>query len=194
MPNIGEAVGGALNALPLDRMFAAPAMAMAQSQLALSHQYLDFIKTVGLNADGELVMVKATYEESQTDTQGNVVSTTKKTVSVPLLSIISHPNVNVQEGSVEFEMTIQASEEETSETQGQGGFEATAGWGPFKVKIHGSMSHKSAQTRKTDTRARYTVNMKIAKDDMPEGMHRMLDAVLNASAHPKVEQVAPTTP
>jgi len=185
--NAGELIAGTVNALPLDRMFTVPAMAMATTQRQLSRQYYEFVKEVGLDENGNVKMVNAQYTESVLDTEGNVVNNITKTISVPLLSLLTHPNVNVQEGSVEFEMTIQSSSEETSETSGEGGFEATAGWGPFKVKVHGRMSHKSSQTRKTDTRARYAVNMKIAKDDMPEGMHQFLETVLNATSHPKIQ-------
>ena len=189
-PNIGQMVGGAINALPLDSMFTIPGMAMAKTQAALSHQYYEFIQSVGLEDDGNggkrVVMVSARFEEAILDSEGNKQSTQVREVSVPLMSLMTHPNVNVQEGSVEFEMTIQSTSEQASEVEGEGGFEAKVGWGPFSAKVHGRMSHKSSQTRKTDTRARYAVSMKLAKDAMPEGMSQFLETVMNASMQPHI--------
>lgn len=186
MANIGKMVGSAVNALPLDRMFKAPAVAMADTQKQLSYQYMEWVKEVGMDENGNIVMVHAEYDEDIVDEQGKVVNTVKKKISVPLLSILTHPNVNVEEGSVEFEMTIQSSEESTSESEAEGSFEAKAGWGPFSVKISGRASHKSSQTRKTDTRARYAVNMKIAKSEAPEGMMQFMEMIQQAVTQPKL--------
>jgi len=184
--NIGQMVGSAVNALPLDRMFKIPALAMADTQKQLSYNYMEWVKNVGLDKDGNVIMVSANYDEDVLDEQGNVVKTVKKKLQVPLLSILTHPNVNVQEGTVEFEMTIQSSEESSSATEGEASLEAKAGWGPFSVKITGRASHKSSQTRKTDTRARYAVNMKIAKDSMPEGMSQFMEMIQQAVTQPKI--------
>jgi len=192
MANIGQMVGNSINALPLDRMFKAPALAMADTQKQLSYNYMEWVKAVGLDENGNVVMVTAEYDEDIVDEQGNVTNTVKKKLAVPLLSILTHPNVNVQEGSVEFEMTIQSSEESTSESEAEGSFQAKAGWGPFSVKISGRASHKSSQTRKTDTRARYAVNMKIAKDDAPEGMMQFMEMIQQAVTQPKVAASAPS--
>lgn len=184
--NIGQLVGNSVNALPLDRMFKVPAVAMAETQKQLSYQYYEWVKQVGIDESGNVIMVYAEYDEDIIDETGNVVNTIKKKLGVPLLSILTHPNVNVQEGSVEFEMTIQSSEEASSETEAEGSFAMKAGWGPFSVKVTGRASHKSSQTRKTDTRARYAVSMKIAKDDMPEGMHQFMETIQHAVTQPKV--------
>lgn len=188
--NIGQMVGSAVNALPLDRMFMVPAIAMADTQKQLSYNYMEWVKAVGLDKEGNVIMVSANYDEDVLDETGNVVKTVKKKLQVPLLSILTHPNVNVQEGTVEFEMTIQSSEESSTSNEAEGSLEAKAGWGPFSVKITGRASHKSSQTRKTDTRARYAVNMKIAKDSMPEGMSQFMEMIQQAVTQPKIAAVA----
>lgn len=190
MANIGQMVGSAINALPLDRMFKVPAVAMAETQKQLSYQYYEWVKNVGLDENGNVIMVTAEYDEDIVDETGNVVNTVKKKLAVPLLSILTHPNVNVQEGSVEFEMTIQSSEESSSSTEAEASLEAKVGWGPFSVKITGRASHKSSQTRKTDTRARYAVSMKIAKDDAPEGMMQFMEMIQQAVTQPKIAAAA----
>lgn len=187
MPNIGQLVGNSVHALPLDRMFKVPAVAMADTQKQLSYQYYEWVKNVGLDENGNVIMVTALYDEDIVDETGNVVNTVQKKLQVPLLSILTHPNVNVQEGNVEFEMTIQSSEESSSSTEMEASLEAKAGWGPFSVKVTGRASHKSSQTRKTDTRARYTVSMKIAKDNVPEGMMQFMEMIQQAVTQPKLK-------
>lgn len=183
-------IGSTINSLPLDRMFTVPAKAFADTQVALSRQYYDFIQQVGFesstDANGvvtrKLVMVEASFDEPTKDAQGNITGTQVRKIAVPLLSILEHPNVNVVEAGIEFELTIQTAEEQSSKTEAEGKLDATIGWGPFKATISARMSHNSSQTRKTDTRARYAVNMKLAKGPMPEGMARFLDIVTDAVA------------
>ena len=182
--DFAQEAGGVLAALPLERMFQTPAKAMADTQVMLSRQYYDFVKEVGLDENGNVKMVSASFDEPVLDAEGNLIRMQKRTITVPLLSILTHPNVNVVEGAVEFELTIQSSSEQSSETSGEAQADITIGWGFFKAKISARMSHKSSQTRKTDTRARYAVTMKIAKDDMPEGMQIFMEMVRNAALQP----------
>lgn len=182
--NIGQMIGSSIQALPLDSMFKAPALAMAEAQKQLSYNYLEWVKNVGLDEDGSVKMVNAKFTETVMNQDGTKGSTITREVSVPLLSIVSHPNVNIKDGSVEFEMTIQASEQSLKETAGEGSLEAKVGWGVFSAKFSAKVSHKSSQTRSTDTRARYAVNMHVAQEELPEGMHRFLEIILNASSQP----------
>lgn len=186
-PNIGQAVGGALTALPIDKMISAPLMAAIKAQVQASHAYKDFIETVGMS-DGKAVMVPFEYTEDQVDGQGNVTGTRTRHMLVPLLALVSHPNVNVDEVNIGFEMTIESSQEEHSSTSGEGGFEAKIGWGPFSVSVHGKVSHKSEQTRKTDTRAKYSIDVKATRAGPPEGMMRVLDALIDEATRPKIGQ------
>lgn len=61
---------------------------------------------------------------------------------------------------------------------------ASLGWGPFKLNVKGSVSHKSSQTRKTDTRARYAFNTTLKRQDPPEAMMRVIDFLTEAATKP----------
>lgn len=63
-------------------------------------------------------------------------------------------------------------------------FGASLGWGPFKVDVRGQVSHKSTQTRKTDTRARYAVSTRIRRQDPPEALMRVIDFLTDAATKP----------
>jgi len=190
--NIGEAVGGALQSLPIDKMISAPLMAAIQAQVQASHAYKEFVETVGLEK-GKAVMIPFEYEEDLVDEAGNVTDTRTRHFKVPLLALVSHPNLNVETVDIEFEMTIETSEESKSSTSGEASLEAKIGWGPFSVKIHGKVSHHREQTRKTDTRAKYSIKTTAKRTGPPEGMMRVLDAMVDEATRPKLG-IAKNTP
>jgi hypothetical protein len=192
-PNL---IGSVINALPIDKMIGTPLMAMLTAQVTASKAYADFIMTVGIK-DGKAVMVQFDYDETLVNEKGEVTGVLKKTMRVPLLAVITHPNVNIEEGNVSFEVTISQSSSDSSSTEAAGSFEAKFGWGPFSVSVHGSASHKSAQTRSSDTRAKYSFDVKIKRDGPPEGMMRVLEFLTNAATKPVVlpaNKVAVTDP
>ncbi|MDF3196275.1 MAG: hypothetical protein CVV09_04655 [Gammaproteobacteria bacterium HGW-Gammaproteobacteria-13] len=176
-------IGSVINALPLDRMISGPLQAMITAQVQASKAYADFLMAVCIK-DGKAVSVQFDYDETLVDENGVYKGTVTKKMRIPLLAAISHPNITIEEGSIDFELTISQQAEDTSETAGEGSFEAKLGWGPFSVSVKGSVSHKSTQTRKTDTRARYAISTKIARQDPPEALMRVIDFLTDAATKP----------
>ena len=115
------------------------------------------------------------YDETLLDSEGNFKKVHRKTMRIPLMAAITHPNICIEEGSVDFEMEVSQAEEDKRETEGEASLEAKAGWGPFSVKIHGKVSHKSEQTRKTDTRSKYSIHTLVKRQGPPEGLMRVID-------------------
>lgn len=185
-PHVANIMGGTLNALPIDRMVSAPILAAFAAQLQASEAYADWIKTTGLDEAGNAIMVEFKYEDQQLDAQGVPTGTVlERKIQVPLLALLTHPTVNIENVDVDFEVTISSSEQTTRETEAGGGFKGKVGWGPFSVSFHGSVSHKAAQTRSSDTRARYAFKVTAQRQDMSEGMHRVLEALLTAATRPQ---------
>lgn len=184
MPDIDKGlIGGVIAALPLDKMITGPLMAMIQAQVAASKAYADFLMGVCIQ-NGKAVSVQFDYDETLVDEQGVYKGTVSKSMRIPLLAAISHPNISIEEGSIEFELTISQMAEDTSSTEASGSFEAKMGWGPFSVTVKGAASHKSTQTRKTDTRARYAISTKIVRQDPPEALMRVIDFLTDAATKP----------
>ena len=183
-------IGSVINALPLDRMISGPLNAMIAAQIQASKAYADFLLTVCIK-DNKAISIDFEYDETIVDTEGNYKGIQKKNMRIPLLAAISHPNICVEEGTIDFELEVTQSEETHSETSGEGGFEAKMGWGPFSVTVHGKVSHKSEQTRKTDTRAKYSIHTKIARQPPPEALMRVIDFLTDAATKPTV---LPNTP
>lgn len=178
-------IGSVVNALPMDRMIAGPLQAMVQAQVTASKSYADFLMQVCIQ-DGKAVAIQFDYDETIVNEQGEYQGIASKTMKVPLVAAITHPNITIEEGTVEFELTISQMAEDVSESNKSGEIAASLGWGPFKLDAKGSISHKSTQTRKTDTRARYAFRTTLRRQDPPEAMMRVIDFLTDAAVKPTV--------
>jgi Protein of unknown function (DUF2589) len=178
-----ELIGSVINSLPLDRMIAGPLQAMIQAQTAASKSYADFLLGVCIQ-DGKAVAVKFDYDETITDENGVFKGTVAKSMQIPLLAAVTHPNIAISEGTIDFELTISQAAEDSSQTSGSADLQARLGWGPFSLSVKGQISHNRAQTRKTDTRARYAFNTKVVRQDPPEALMRVIDALTEAALKP----------
>ena len=176
-------VGSVFNALPLDRMITIPLMAMVQAQVQASKAYVDFLMAVCIK-EGKAIAVQFDYDETLLDKEGNITGSQRRTVRVPLMAAVVHPCICIEEGIIDFELTVTQASEEKSATAGEATLEATIGWGPFKVSVHGQVSHKAEQTRKTDTRAKYSIHITAKRQPAPEGLQRILDHLVDAATRP----------
>ncbi|MBC3464049.1 DUF2589 domain-containing protein [Pseudomonas sp. RW10S2] len=178
-------IGSVINSLPMDRMIAGPLQAMVQAQVTASKSYADFLMNVCIQ-DGKAVAIQFDYDETVVGEDGEYKGVVAKSMKVPLLAAITHPNIAIDEGKIEFEMTINQMAEDRSAKDMEGSMEASLGWGPFKLNVKGSVSHKSEQTRKTDTRARYAFNTTVRRQEPPEALMRVMEFLTDAATKPTV--------
>lgn len=178
-------IGSVMNALPLDKMISGPLQAMIQAQVTASKSYADFLMGVCIQ-DGKAVAIQFDYDETLTDEAGVYQGTVSKKMQIPLLAAVTHPNISIQEGNIEFDLTISQQAETSSETAAGAEFTAGMGWGAFNVSVKGQVSHKSSQTRKTDTRARYAFSTKVMRQEPPEALMRVIDFLTEAATKPAI--------
>ena len=57
-----------------------------------------------------------------------------------------------------------------------------------KVDFSASLSHSSEQTRKTDTRAKYSFHVEARKQEQPEALMRIVEVMVNAATNPTSEK------
>lgn len=183
--------------LPMGALIGGPLKAIIEAQTAAAVATADFIKNIGFK-DGpdklkEAVMVSFRYQQPVQGSDGTV-SLTPAQIDAPLLAIMPIPCLLVSEARIAFQMTVTQSEcsEKSTEGSAELGFEAGWGWG--KVKVSGKISHKEAQTRKTDTSAKYDVEVKAAQAPVPEGLHRILDIFADAVKPKLIPAKTPPTP
>lgn len=178
-------IGSVINALPLEHMIGGPLQAMIKAQVQASRAYADFLLSVCIK-DGKAESVQFDYDETVVDDKGVIQGVVKKTMRIPLLAAISHPNICIEEGTIDFELEVTQSESSNSETNAEATMEASLGWGPFKVKVTGRVSHKSQQTRSSDTRAKYSIHTQIKRQPPPEALMRVIDFLTDAATRPAI--------
>lgn len=178
-------IGSVINALPLENMIGGPLQAMIKAQVQASKAYADFLLSVCIK-DGKAEAVQFDYDETVVDQAGVIQGVVKKTMRIPLLAAITHPIICIEEGTIDFELEVTQSEASSSSDDAEGSFEATLGWGPVKVKVSGRVSHKAEQTRKSDTRAKYSIHTQIKRQQPPEALMRVIDFLTDAATKPAV--------
>jgi hypothetical protein len=176
-------IGSVINALPLDRMISGPLMAMMQAQSTASKQYADFLLSVCIR-DGKAIAIDFDYDQTLVDTQGLVKGTQERKLRIPLLAAITHPNICIEEGTIDFQLEVSQAEELKSATDADAELKATLGWGPFSVSFSGKVSHHEEQTRKTDTRAKYGIHVSAKREPPPEALMRVIDFLTDAAVKP----------
>jgi hypothetical protein len=193
-------IGSVINALPMDQMIAGPLKAMISAQTQAAKSYADFLMQVCIQ-NGKAVAVQFDYDETLVDESGVSKGVMQKTMRIPLLAAIVHPIIAIEEGTIDFEMEITQSEKEASSTEASGEMQAKFGWGPISVSISGRVSHKSEQTRSTDTRAKYSIHTQVKRQSPPEALMRVIDFLTEAATKPVVTEdkskdvkPLPTTP
>lgn len=192
MPNPGNplAAGAVMSSLPMDHMIAGPLLACIQAEIRAGKMYADWIQSVGMDENKKAIMVDFEYTEDVLDTQGIVTATNTRKFKIPLIAILQHPSIGVERATIDFEMTVETSEATSSSTDSEGSFDAKVGWGPFSVKVHGKVSHKSEQTRKTDTRSKYSFHVEVINRGPSECMKRILDYITDSSIRPAISNKA----
>lgn len=186
------AVSGILKSLPMQTMFAAPIMAAIDCHAAACQKVVEFINSVGFNEDKTVRMVRFQYTEPQFDAAGNPTGQNLARVAdIPFIAAVPLPSLGVEKVTVDFDLSVDTSDTSSSSDEASASLEGTVGFAWWKVSFKGSYTHKSEQVRKTDTRARYTVHLEASRQEPPEALMRVIDAITNASTKPLPKDKAP---
>lgn len=185
-------VAGIIKSLPIEHMFAAPVMAAIKCHREACKAVADFISEVGLNEDGTVKMVRFSYSEAEHDTDGNATGNVlERIIDLPFLAAVPLPALGVEKVTVDFELEVNTSESSKKSTEAKGSMKAKLGFGWWSVSMSGSVSHKSEQTRKTDTRSKYSVHLEAGAQSAPEALMRVVDTLTNAATRPIEKDKAP---
>ncbi|RBQ27977.1 DUF2589 domain-containing protein [Aliarcobacter vitoriensis] len=176
--------------LPMDSLIGAPLLAACNAQLKLANSTATFINTVGFEDKDKnkvrTIDFKYQNKTPKYDDKGEIIGyeTTDMLVQTPLLSIVKIPTLSITDLNITFDMEIKTSEEEKTSDDKSGTLEAEAsfGFGCFKAKVNvkGSISSHKENSRKTDTSAKYHVELQAKDGGMPEGLSRVLDIIQNS--------------
>ena len=175
-------VAGQFAALPMESLIGGPLNAAATAQGQLASITSEFIQNIGLQKDKDGKLSARTvdfhYEKPVKVTDDKGVETWTKVpmdLTVPLLTIVKAPNLQVKEVNVQFDMEVKTSSSSSNETKKDASVEASwSGWGA-KVKFNASVSNTQKSQRSSDTSAKYHIDVKAIDEGAPEGLMKVLD-------------------
>ena len=182
-------VGEIVNSLPIEYMVAAPLIAAVKAQAEASKSLAQFVDSVALDSQGNARMVTFKYAQEIADGANGGSKTETRYIQAPFVALTGIPNLSVEAVQVDFELEVNTSDTDTSKTtvedkvSGKSGFLFTP-----EVNFSASLSHSSEQTRKTDTRAKYSFHVEARKQEQPEALMRIVDAMMNAASVPSAAQ------
>ncbi|OEJ14085.1 hypothetical protein BFL38_04960 [Brachyspira hampsonii] len=192
--------------LPMSSLIGGPLEAVAEAQLKLANSTKEFIETVGFEKDdkssnkdeySKLRIVRILFTRNEKTLKDGTGSENKPAeyedtpvemkLDVPLLSIVKVPSLFVDTVDITFDMEVKTMEEVKSSDDSNVTTDTSAklGFGIFSshTNIKGSISSHKENTRKTDTSAKYHVEVHASDQGMPEGLARVFD-ILNATIAP----------
>lgn len=171
----------ALDALDFSSLIGGPMDAIIKAQALAAKTTYEFINEVGLTTDpdtGEKKPVNVTF---QYNSGGKVA-----TLTVPLLVILTVPNIEVSNFVIDFIANISASSSSTEETSSDSELgvdaeaEASLGIGPFSIRVKAKANYSSKQHSKAAKDSKYsveyTMNVRVegGQSDMPVGLQTVL--------------------
>lgn len=190
--------GAMVKSLPIEAMFSAPLVAAIKCHTAACESVAEFIDKVGMAGPPDqrtVRMVRFQYKEAQLDANGNPTGNAiDRVIDMPFLAAIPLPTFGVDKVTIDFDLQVDTSESTSSSTESSASISGKVGFAWWSVSFQGSITHKSEQTRKSDTRAKYTVHLEAGRQNPPEALMRVIDAITNAAARPISKDKAPALP
>lgn len=192
-------MGDQFSGLNMEALIGGPLKAVCNAQAMLAASTVKFIQDVGLDAPDANGVRKVktaafSFTRAALSETGESIGTEEVSMNVPLLSIVKIPTFGVDSMDLTFDMEVKSSEASESSSDKSGELDANAGLkiGPFHmdVKIKGSISCHEKNTRASDNSAKYHVEVHAKDYGVPEGLARMLDVLVSASAPTKIESTS----
>jgi hypothetical protein len=189
--------------LPMETLIGGPLTAACNAQVMLANSTATYINTVGFDRPDEgsitdtngfarLRTVKFAFQRPREvlptgETPGDAQAMTEDvSLSVPLLSMVPVPNLQVDTVDVAFDMEVKSAEQSKDSKDAEAALSATGKGqiGPFSlsVSVHGKVATHQENTRSSDNSAKYHVAVKATNHAMPEGLARIFDIMATSIA------------
>ncbi|TKB47328.1 DUF2589 domain-containing protein [Ferrimonas sediminicola] len=179
--------------LPMADLIGGPLGAACDSQVSLARATSDFIDAVGMEADDQgnrqVRMVNFAFSRPEEIVQADGSVKLEKVdydLQVPFISIVSVPNLQVDNVDVTFNMEVKSSFSQASQEDMKASLDAqtsfSAGLFKIKARVQGSVSSSKSSQRASDNSAKYEVAVSAKQADTPEGLSRVLDILQQSIA------------
>jgi hypothetical protein len=179
--------------LPIEYLLAAPLESLVRAQAMAAQTTADFVGQVGFETDQSGVtrarMVDFEYIQPKADPNqpGNMIDTPVR-VRVPLLSLLTVPNVTVDEASVDLQLRIMGQQQ--SEQRGEIPSTAPARPTPRDLQTKAFLAAPTAlrlvgsiaPPKLADQSASLKVAIKVKQAPTPAGLQQILDLLGEATS------------
>lgn len=172
----GDPVGsGGDNGVPIDAWIVAPLLATARSNAVLAETIIDYVQRMAYvdpaNPSSGPRVLKFEVERRYKKPTGDGFGTEQLTIEAPVLALLPVPALLVDEVQIDFSTTVSraVSQKKSAKAGAKAGVEAGG------VKLTGSLSVQSDQTRKSDYRATYSFRLHASQQPATEGMNMLTD-------------------
>lgn len=193
-------VGKVFSAIPYSEVIGAPLAAIIEAQEKASNAMAGFVMKIGFSEDDSGIKraIGVDFEHRVRRSDGTEIV---ETVTMPLITIIPVPNMQIIDGKVSLDVEVSQSAEMKDHIDAGGELSGKVGWGPFSVSMKAKASYSRDNTRKTDTRAKQHVELNIGQCDIPEGFNLIVERLRNNALehspgpdNPYTAPAAPTSP
>lgn len=186
-------IGQELSSISFESMIGGPLTAIIKAQAQSAQTSVDFIKSVGFNAEdattdpGKPTMVTFSYDKPIESTDANGVITvtpTKFNLTVPILTMLPIPFIRVEETTIDFNAKINSVMESTTVSSKtlSGSLSVKAGWGPVSAKLKCSYSTKKSSSSSSKIERTYSlaIHVRAVQDELPAGTEKLLSILENS--------------
>ena len=183
------AIGDELSSIDFKSMIGGPLDAVVRAQAQSAQTSVDFIKSVGFDADSnEPTMITFGYMKAveTRDGDGNVTGTEPKKfdLTVPILTMLPIPFIRVEETTIAFNAKINSVQESSTSSSHElnSKLSVKAGWGPVSAKLSASYSYKKSSSSSSKIERTYSlsVNVRAVQDELPAGTEKLLGILENS--------------
>lgn len=176
------AIGDELSSLDFESMIGGPLNAIVRAQAQSAQTSVDFIKSVGFDADsGKPTMVTFSYDKAVENTAADgavTITVVPHNLTVPILTMLPIPFLRVEEATIDFNAKINSVQESKTASSHDlnSSLSAKAGWGSFSAKLKVSYSYKKSSSSGSKTERTYSmaVHVRAVQDELPAGTERLL--------------------
>ncbi len=163
-----------LNNIDFKKMIGGPLQAVIDAQVTSSLATVDFVKTVGFNDQGELVMVDFSHKRKDVKADGTV-DEKDIFIKVPLLAMLPIPSLRIEHVTIDFNVKLNSVETSSTSTALGLGADVSGGWGPVKFKVSASYQRKSSTGVEVKKEYALNVNVKAVQDQMPAALEELMN-------------------
>tara|TARA_R110002020_G_scaffold407069_1_gene617164 strand:+ start:229 stop:852 length:624 start_codon:yes stop_codon:yes gene_type:complete len=176
--------------LPISELIVDPLVSASAGQKKLAGVTLDFVSSIGFEPDPDdpkKTRTRTIDVEVERLIKGRTTPQ-KQMVKMPLLSMVTIPNLSISDVKIHFDMEVKShsenkdshdnKQEDHSETEGHAevsghfwGIGVTAG-GSHSSSHTGTVTSHSENTRSTDFSARYSIDVEAKQNPPAEGLAR----------------------